>query len=314
MRVVFMGTPTLAATILESLAETHEVVGVYTRADAVRGRGSRLTPSPVKEVASARGLAVHEPRTLRDPSVQQELAAAEPDVVCVAAYGKILPASVLSIPRLGCINVHASLLPRWRGAAPIEHAILAGDERTGVSIMRMEEGLDTGPYCLQRSIEVGGRNAEELTCELARLGAEALPEALELIEAGSAVWTAQDDALATYAAKIDKEQLFPSPNDAAFEIVRKVRASGESHPARTVVAGRPVAILRADLPDAAASRAAIDMRPGEVRLVSKRLLIGCADGAVELLALKPDGKKETGAAAFAAGIQNLKRDGASWGQ
>ena len=144
MRVVFMGTPAFAATILDDLAEQHDVAAVYTRPDAVRGRGKRLEPSPVKAAAERRGLRVLTPRTLRDEAAQRELASFAPDVICVAAYGAILPKEVLDIPRFGCLNVHASLLPRWRGAAPIERAILAGDEEAGVCIMRMEVGLDTG--------------------------------------------------------------------------------------------------------------------------------------------------------------------------
>ena len=314
MRVVFMGTPQLAATVLAALSDAHDVVGVYTRADAVRGRGKRLEQSPAKQVALERGLPVLEPRTLRDAEAQAEFAALAPDVVCVAAYGKILPPEVLKAPRLGCVNVHASLLPRWRGAAPIERAILAGDERAGVSIMRMEEGLDTGDYCLQRSVDVGDLDATGLTDRLAHIGAEALLEALDLIERGSVVWTAQDESQVTYADKIAKGELDLSPLDDAATLVRKVRASSDSHPARTRVAGRDVTVLSLAAPDDWTSAQAAAMEPGEVRVVSKRLLLGCADGAVELLALRPDGKKSLDAAAFAAGVQNLRRDGAMWGR
>ncbi len=165
MRVVFMGTPAFAATILDDLAEQHDVAAVYTRPDAVRGRGKRLEPSPVKAAAERRGLRVLTPRTLRDEAAQRELASFAPDVICVAAYGAILPKEVLDIPRFGCLNVHASLLPRWRGAAPIERAILAGDEEAGVCIMRMEEGLDTGAYCVCRTARIDGKTAPELTDE-----------------------------------------------------------------------------------------------------------------------------------------------------
>ena len=313
MRVVFMGTPSLAATVLECLCESHEVVGVYTRQDAVRGRGKQPVPSPVKEAALQRGLAVLEPKTLRTPEAQRALAALSPDVVCVAAYGKILPPEVLSIPRFGCVNVHASLLPRWRGAAPIERAILAGDELVGVSIMQMEEGLDTGPYCLQRAVEAGERTTEELSAVLAEVGGEALVEALERIEQGTAAWTAQDESLVTYAQKLDKRELALSPEEDGATLVRKVRAGSESHPARATVAGRPATILRLSLPPEDLHGHAAALRPGEVRLVSKHLLLGCAGGAVELLSLKPDGKKELGATAFAAGVQTLKKDGSTWG-
>ena len=162
MRVVFMGTPRFAAEILDELAEFHEIAAVYTRPDAVRGRGKALAPSPVKEVAERRGFPVRTPRTLRDAEVLSELAAFAPDVICVAAYGAILPKDVLDLPPFGCLNVHGSLLPRWRGAAPIERAILAGDEEIGVCIMAMEEGLDTGDYCVCRSLPAGSRTAAEL--------------------------------------------------------------------------------------------------------------------------------------------------------
>ena len=146
MRVVFMGTPDFAASILIELKEQHDVVAVYTRADAVRGRGKKLVPSPVKEVALGANIPVFEPRTLRDEAEVERLRALDPDVICVAAYGMILPQAVLDIPKHGCLNVHASLLPKYRGAAPIERAILNGDDEAGVCIMRMEAGLDTGDY------------------------------------------------------------------------------------------------------------------------------------------------------------------------
>ena len=180
MRIVFMGTPAFAADILEEVAQQQDVVAVYTRPDAISGRGNKLEPSPVKATALKLGLPVYTPPTLRTEAVQQELAAFEPDVIVVAAYGAILPKEVLDIPRLGCFNVHASLLPRWRGAAPIERALLAGDEEVGVCIMAMEEGLDTGDYCISRSIEVRNQSAEALTAELAELGAQALLVALAL--------------------------------------------------------------------------------------------------------------------------------------
>ena len=173
-----MGTRRFAAEILDELADFHEIAAVYTRPDAVRGRGKALVPSPVKEVAERRGFPVRTPRTLRDAAVLSELAAFAPDVICVAAYGAILPKEVLDLPPFGCLNVHGSLLPRWRGAAPIERAILAGDEEIGVCIMAMEEGLDTGDYCVCRSLPAGSRTAAELTEELAALGASALLTAI----------------------------------------------------------------------------------------------------------------------------------------
>ncbi len=312
MRVVFMGTPAFAATILEDLVQQHDVAAVYTRPDAVRGRGKRLEPSPVKRVAERHGLPVLAPRTLRDEEVQRELASFEPDVICVAAYGAILPKEVLELPRYGCLNVHASLLPRWRGAAPVERAILAGDEEAGVCIMRMEEGLDTGAYCVCRTAPVEDKGAEELTDELANLGSHALLTALVRVERGANVWIEQDEAEVTYASNIGKRELDLSPADAASALVRKVRASSAAHPSRAVVAGRPVTMLDLRPVRDEAARLAEGMAPGELRFAGKRLLLGASDGAVEARSLKPDGKRAMDARAFAAGVQDIKDGGLAW--
>ncbi len=248
-----MGTPRFAAEILDELAEFHEIAAVYTRPDAVRGRGKALVPSPVKEVAERRGLPVRTPRTLRDAAVLSELAAFAPDAICVAAYGAILPKEVLDLPPFGCLNVHGSLLPRWRGAAPIERAILAGDEEIGVCIMAMEEGLDTGDYCVCRSLPAGSRTAAELTEELAALGASALLTA--------------------------------------------------------VVAGRPLTVLAARVADdAPADR----LGPGRGALIANRLLLGCAEGVLEVTEVKPDGKRAMDARSFAAGVPALRGEEGTW--
>lgn len=316
MDVVFMGTPDFAATILEELANHHTVRAVYTRPDAVRGRGKELAPSPVKEMALRCGLEVRTPRTLRDADVQRELAALEPDVVVVAAYGAILPKEVLDIPRLGCVNVHASLLPRWRGAAPVERAILAGDEEAGVCVMRMEEGLDTGDYCVCRSMEIGDRGAVQLTDELANLGAHALLTALAHLEAGEVDWIAQDEALVTYAHKIEKGELFLDPAALVIDNARRVQASSKAHPARCEVAGKRVTVLEAwdASREGADGLPAPDVRPGFVAFVRKRLYLGCADGALELGQVQPDGKQPMDARAFAAGLQNVKSGNLEWGR
>lgn len=315
MRVVFMGTPKLAADILVEIAQQHEVVCVYTRPDAVRGRGAKLEPSPVKAAAERLGIPVRTATSLRDAEEQAHLAELAPDAICVAAYGCILPREVLEIPRYGCLNVHASLLPRWRGAAPIERAILAGDEQTGVCIMRMEEGLDTGPYCVRRATEVEGKSAAELTDELANLGARALLTGLSVVEQGGAEWTFQDDAAATYAEKLAKDELYPDPAEPAAAMVRKVLASGEAHPARAVIAGRSATVERVALPDDERAAALCDgLEQGAVRFAAKRLFLGTGDGAVEVLSLKPDGKKSMDARAFAAGVQGIKAGGCTWGR
>lgn len=315
MRVVFMGTPKLAADILVEIAQQHEVVCVYTRPDAVRGRGAKLEPSSVKAAAERLGIPVRTATSLRDAEEQAHLAELAPDAICVAAYGCILPREVLEIPRYGCLNVHASLLPRWRGAAPIERAILAGDEQTGVCIMRMEEGLDTGPYCVRRATEVEGKSAAELTDELANMGARALLTGLSVVEQGGAEWTFQDDAAATYAEKLAKDELYPDPAEPAAAMVRKVLASSEAHPARAVIAGRSATVERVALPDDERAAALCDgLEQGAVRFAAKRLFLGTGDGAVEVLSLKPDGKKSMDVRAFAAGVQGIKAGGCTWGR
>ncbi|MDO4590429.1 MAG: methionyl-tRNA formyltransferase [Slackia sp.] len=312
MRIVFMGTPDFAAQILYELKEQHDVVAVYTRPDAVRGRGKTLEASPVKKTALAAGIPVFEPSSLRSDEEVERLRALEPDAVCVAAYGMILPQAVLDIPKHGCLNVHASLLPRYRGAAPIERAILAGEREAGVCIMRMEAGLDTGDYCISRSCEIGDMDCARLTAALADKGALALLSALAEIEQGGPRWTAQDDAAATYADKIAKGELDIDPGEACAVNERRVRASSAAHPSRCIVAGKRVTVLAARLVDDAASVGVDDAAPGSVRFVAKRLFLGCADGVLEITSVKPDGKKEMTAAAFASGVQNIKSGTMVW--
>ena len=301
LRVVFMGTPAFAVPSLEALAAAHDVTLVLTRPDAVRGRGRALVPSPGKAPALELGLPVFETSRVT-PEVMEALRAAEPDVVCVAAFGCILPDEVLALAPAGCVNVHASLLPRWRGAAPIQRSILAGDAETGVSIMRIGHGVDTGAYCAQASCEIAEKGAEELTTELARMGAELLVETLPAVMDGTAEWVEQDEALVTHAAKIEKSELALDPADAARDNALRVQASGDTAPARCVVAGRGVRVC-------AARTTAPGPAAGEVSVARGRVLLGCADGALELARVKPDGKREMDASAWAAG---LRGDGIRW--
>lgn len=312
MRIVFMGTPDFSATILEELAFHHEVVCAYTRPDAVRGRGKRLVGSPVRLMAEKLGIPVRTPRTLRDADVQAELAKLNPDVLVVAAYGLILPREVLDMAPCGSLNVHASLLPRWRGAAPVERAILEGDEETGVCIMRMEEGLDTGPYCVYRTAFIASKNATDLTDELANLGAHALLTALNHLENNACVWIEQDDESAVYARKIEKGELDLDPSGPAVIEARKVQASSAGHPSRCVIGSRGVTVESARLlrPEELPGEGALPA--GFVRFAAKRLFLGCADGALEVFRLKPDGKQSMDAASFAAGVQNIKSQTVKW--
>ena len=312
MRIVFMGTPAFSATILENLAQHHEVVGAFTRPDAVRGRGGKLVASPVKRAAERAGIPVFTPKTLRDDAVQAQIAELAPEVICVAAYGAILPVEVLRIPPHGCLNVHSSLLPRWRGAAPVERAILAGDENVGVCIMRMEEGLDTGDYCITRTVEIGAKNAADLTAELADLGSQALLSALTMLEQGTIEWTKQDDFFATYADKIEKGEFFLTPADTCSEAVLKVQASSPAHPARCVIASRPVTVVGAARVTSRLLREELALQPGRVVLYAHKLYLGMADRPVEVLRVKPDGKRMMEGRDFAAGIQNVKSGLITW--
>lgn len=311
MRVVFMGTPELAAFILEEIAQHHDIVGVYTRPDAVRGRGKKLVGSPVKMAAERLELPVFTPKSLRDESVQAELAALEPDVICVAAYGCILPKEVLDLPQYGCLNVHASLLPRWRGAAPIERSILAGDVETGVCIMRMEEGLDTGDYCICRSLEIRDFDATYLTNELADMGAQSLLVALAHAEEGILKWIPQDDAQAVYADKIQKGELNIVPSDTVVEATRKVRATSEGHVSKAVIGGKEISVLKAAFAPEDWNELS-GLPEGSVRLARKRLFLGMSDGVMELIEVKPAGKQAMAASAFAAGIQGIKSGTVIW--
>lgn len=295
MRVIFMGTPEFAVPSLVALDEAYDVVGVVTRPDAVRGRGKRLEPSPVKAEAQARDLRVIEANRIT-PEVLGVLSELDADIVCVAAYGCILPDSVLAMAPLGCVNVHASLLPRWRGAAPVQRAVLAGDERAGVSIMRVVHELDAGAYCAQASTEVADKPCAQLMAEVAELGARALVSSLADIEAGRATWTEQDASLVTYAHKVEKAEMRLDAADGWLENARRVQASTDAAPARCVVGGRGLRVLRA-------TAAGESVSAGDVRVARGRVLLGCADGALELLEVKPDGKREMDARSWAAGLR-----------
>ncbi|MGI6229287.1 MAG: methionyl-tRNA formyltransferase [Tractidigestivibacter sp.] len=303
MRIVFMGTPDFAVPSLRALAGRHEVSLVVTRPDAVRGRGKKLVPSAVKAAATELGLSVLEASRMSGEALERVREAA-PDCIVVAAYGCILPQALLDIPRMECVNVHASLLPRWRGAAPIQRAILAGDERAGVSIMRVVAALDAGAYCRQASVPVGETPCPELMAELASLGAKELLCALDQIEDGSVRWTEQDESRVTYAHKVEKAEMHLDPAASVEQNRRVVQASMDAAPARLSVAGRG---LRALLARADAS--GLNVSAGSVLVQHGRVWLGCSDGALELTRVKPDGKREMDAKAWASG---LRGEGLTW--
>lgn len=226
LKIIFAGTPEFAAIALEAISLTHhQIVAVYTQPDRASGRGLKVTASPVKQLAEDLNLRVYQPASLKGESEQEELRKLHADVMIVAAYGLILPKAVLSIPRYGCINIHGSLLPRWRGAAPIHRAIIAGDKTTGITIMQMDEGLDTGAMLLKHAYTLAAdETSQTLHDQLAKMGAEAMTEALDLLVQHKLVPEKQDDALATYAKKITKEEAQLNWNETAEELERKVRA------------------------------------------------------------------------------------------
>ena len=334
MRIVFMGTPIFAANILLELANHHEVVAVYTKKDAIRGRGNSLVETPVSVVAQRCGIDVFTPESLKDSEVIEQIQSFNPDFICVAAYGMILPKEILDIPIFDCLNVHASLLPRWRGAAPIERALLEGDSETGVCIMRMEEDLDTGCYCISRSMEIGSLTASELEVELSDLGARALLSAIIHIEHGSVAWFCQDESLCTYAKKIAKHELFLKRSDSFVQLVRKVNAQSSAHPCKCIIANKPSRILKARIVDstsviaseleklnlgpidqteeAASSDGDAKALPFAVYFYSKRLFLAATDGFVEIITIQPDGKSEMSALQFASGIQDIKDGLHTW--
>lgn len=294
MRIVFMGTPAFAVPSLRALAGAHDVRLVLTRPDAVRGRGKRLEPSAVKAAATELGIDVLETKRITD-EVMDAMRAAEPDVIVVAAFGCILPDAVLEAAPLGCVNVHASSLPRWRGAAPIQRAILSGDVRAGVSIMRVVHDLDAGAYCRQADVEVGEKSCPQVMGELAELGARELLAALDQMADGTAVWVEQDESKVTYAKKIEKAEMLLDPAATALDNRRRVQTSLDAAPARMAVAGKGVRVLAARVAEEGVAQ-------GEVLVRHGRVIAGCADGAIELLRVKPDGKREMEASAWAAGL------------
>ncbi len=270
MRIVFMGTPNFAVPVLEALADAgHQIVACYSQPPRRAGRGKALTPSPVHSRAEAMGVPVLTPMTLRDAGAQATFAAHDADVAVVAAYGLILPRAVLAAPRLGCLNVHASLLPRWRGAAPIQRAILAGDEETGVGIMQMEAGLDTGPVRLEKRTPVAGKTAGDLTAELAGLGAAAIVDVLADPDAYPPV--SQADEGVTHAAKIDKVEARLDFTGSATQAERQVRAFNPAPGAFFEVNGERIRVLAADALEGAAPA-------GTVVAHAAGFAIGCGTG------------------------------------
>ena len=302
MRIVFAGTPDFAVPCLRAAAARNEVVAVYTQPDRPAGRGRGLTPSPVKREAIARGIPVLQPENFKAQVSRDALAALQPDVMVVVAYGLILPQSVLDIPAHGCWNVHASLLPRWRGAAPIQRAIQAGDTATGVCLMQMERGLDTGPVLLSQALPIGeGDTGGQLHDRLSELGAQVLSDGLGLLRAGIVpVARAQPAEGVTYAHKLDKAEARLDWKQPAEALARTVRAFNPWPMAEAQLAGERVRIHGA-VPLALEHRAA----PGTVLLAGREGIdVACGEGALRIRVLQREG----GRAITAADYLNARRE------
>ncbi len=302
MKIVFAGTPAFAVSSLRAAARHHEVVAVYTQPDRPAGRGRGLAPSPVKLEAIARGIPVFQPESLKTPEAQQQLRDLAPDLMVVVAYGLILPKAVLTIPTHGCWNVHASLLPRWRGAAPIQRAIQAGDAETGVCLMQMEAGLDTGPVLLKQHIAIGPNDTGgQLHDRLAALGEQVLSDGLGLLRAGiKPIAQPQSEAGVTYAHKLDKAEARLDWAQDADALARTVRAFNPWPVAEAMLVGERVRIHGAIALDDNQGKA-----PGTLLAASRDGIdIACGHGALRLRVLQREGGK----AITAADYLNARRD------
>ncbi|MBV9522705.1 MAG: methionyl-tRNA formyltransferase [Alphaproteobacteria bacterium] len=297
MRLAFMGTPAFAVPSLRALiAAGHRVLAVYCQPPRPSGRGHSVQASPVQQAAAASGLPIRHPRTLRDAGEAAAFAALDLDAAIVAAYGLILPKAVLAAPRLGCLNIHASLLPRWRGAAPIQRAILAGDAETGVTIMQMDEGLDTGPILLARSVPIGPMTtAATLHEALASLGADLALAALEGCATGRLAARPQPEEGVTYAAKLRREEAELDWRQPAAALERRVRAFDPWPGTSFAAAGERIKVLAAEVASVSASAA-----PGTI--LDDRLAIACATGALRPTLLQRAGRAPADVAAFLRGF------------
>ena len=294
LKVIFMGTPDFAATCLQALHQAgHDIVAVYSRAPAPSGRGMKLTPSPVHKQADELHLPVITPKNFKQPEDIATLAAFKADVIVVVAYGLLLPKAVLDCPRYGCLNVHASLLPRWRGAAPIQRAIMHGDTESGVGIMQMEEGLDTGPVLMAERVAVGRKTSGELASELSRLGADLMVRSLGALERGGVTAVPQSEDGVTYAKKILKDEARIDWTKSAYEIDCLVRGISPFPGAWTEVNGERLKVLYAEPVSGNGA-------PGTA--LDDALTIACGSGALRLRKVQRAGGKAMEADALLKGF------------
>lgn len=299
MRVVYMGTPDFAVLPLKKICEAgHEVVGVYTQPDRQKGRGKKFLPSDVKVAAEELGLNVFQPEKLREESVVEELRGLNPEIIVVAAYGQILSEDVLNIPKYGCINIHASLLPKYRGASPIETSIINGDEKTGITIMYMAKGLDTGDIIDQANIEIGLHNTETLTAELSKIGADLVVKVMADMEAGTAKRTVQNDEESCYCGKLDKAMGTVDWNKSAAEIERLVRGLYPWPCVSMTLDGKNLKVIDSEVVEVLDDSVPV----GSVCEVTKKyFVIKCADKGLKIKKLQPEGKKPMDTVAYLNG-------------
>jgi methionyl-tRNA formyltransferase len=311
LKLGFAGTPDFAVPALERLAERHRIAAVFTQPDRPAGRGQTMHLSPVKRRALELGLTVYQPASFKTPEALEVLRAAQVDLLIVVAYGLILPAAALEVPARGCLNIHASLLPRWRGAAPIQRALLAGDAVTGVTIMRMEAGLDTGPMLLARAIRIEARdNAKSLHDKLAALGALLMEEALQTWPAGGLPEVAQPVEGVTYAGKIDKAEAPIQWGRHAEEISRQVRAFNPAPVAETLFEGKQLRIWEAEPIESPGLSGAV-RPPGSVLTATREGIdVVCGTGVLRILKLQLAGRKPLPAGEF---LQGQRLDGTRFG-
>ncbi|GGZ89811.1 methionyl-tRNA formyltransferase [Ignatzschineria ureiclastica] len=299
LRIVFAGTPEFSVEVLEALiASEHQVVAVYTQPDRPRGRGKKLQFTPVKEVAVSHNIPVMQPVSLRNMEAQEELKALNADLMVVVAYGLILPQAVLEMPRYGCVNIHASLLPRWRGAAPIHRAIEAGDQESGVAIMQMDQGLDTGAVWREAVVKIDeNMTTGELHDELKSVGAKLLVDTIPMIVAGDQHPTAQSEVGITYAEKISKEEAMINWQEDRLTLKRKIHAFNPFPGAYTSLDGALLKIFRVIESDKAISAV-----PGSLHVIDDRLFVIAGDGlALEILELQAAGKRKMESTLFIKG-------------
>ncbi len=295
MKIIYMGTPDFAVPALKALASSeHEVCAVFTQPDKPRGRKMILTPPDVKVCAQSLNIPVYQPESMKNGDALDIINQYNPDVIVVAAYGKILPKAVLDAPKLGCVNIHGSLLPKYRGAAPIQQSVLNGDKVTGITTMLMDIGLDTGDILLTEETEIGeSETSGELFDRLAVLGGELILKTLSALEKGEITPQRQDESLATHTSKIDKSLCPIDFSKSAFEVHNKVRGLNPWPVATTKICGKKVKVYSTKLcPKSGKS--------GEV-LSTKPLVVACGEKSVEILELQPEGKKRMSADAFLAG-------------